>query len=170
MSNAKLGRPTKERVALVRNQVSHFLWNGFIETTADRAKSVQSEAEKLITLAINTYEDVVKVSKNKIENGKTTSMEVVNDGPKKLAARRKIMSFCYDLQEQRQDKETKSAFVARTKDIKHPLIEKMFNVYAPKYAERAKRLGQGGGYTRIIKLGARRGDNAEMVRLEFVEA
>ena len=47
-------------------------------------------------------------------------------------------------------------------------IEKIFNVYAPKYAKRKEELGQGGGYTRILKLGARRGDNAEMAIIELV--
>ena len=56
----------------------------------------------------------------------------------------------------------------RVKGVNHPLIEKIFNVYAPKYAERAKELGTGGGYTRIIKLGERRGDAAEKVIIELV--
>ncbi len=169
MSNSKLGRPTKERLALIRNQVSYFLMNGYLETTLDRAKEAQKEAEKIITLAKNTYQDVVTVKKTRVaKDGSKETVEVLNDGPKKLAARRKIMSFCYDIQEQRKDGEKKADFVARTSDVKHPLIEKIFNVYAKKYAERAESLGQGGGYTRIIKLGTRRGDNAEIVRLELI--
>ncbi len=169
MSNKKIGRPTKERLALIRNQVSTFLMNGYIETTVDRAKEVQKQAEKIITLAINTYQDVVKVQKVRVgADGAKEKVEVLNDGVKKLAARRKIMSICYDLQEQRKDGEKKADFKARTADIKHPLIEKIFNVYAKKYDERAKSLGQGGGYTRIVKLGTRRGDNAEMAKLELI--
>ena len=57
MANSKLGRPTKERLAVLRNQVSYLLWNEKLETTLAKAKSVRSQAEKLITLAINTYED-----------------------------------------------------------------------------------------------------------------
>jgi len=52
--------------------------------------------------------------------------------------------------------------------INHPLLEKIFNVYAPKYAERAKELGTAGGYTRIIKLDQRRGDAAQKVLIELV--
>ena len=78
------------------------------------------------------------------------------------------MSYLYDRQEQRKPKETKEAFVARTKDIKHPLLEKIFNLYAPKYAQRAKEVGQGGGYTRIIKMGQRRGDAADMAIVELI--
>lgn len=169
MVNSKIGRPTKERTALLRNQVSYLLWNEKVETTLAKAKSVRSLAEKYITLAVNTYEDTVKTVKTVTnEKGVKVKQEVVNDGPKKLNARRKMMAYLYDLQEVRGEKESKSAFRAKTKDINHPLIEKMFNVYAPRYAERAKELGQGGGYTRITKLGERRGDNAEMAIVELI--
>ena len=169
MANDKLGLPSKERRALLRNQVSHLLWNGKLETTEARAKSVRSQAEKLITLAIRTYEDTVKVTKTiKDAKGVKAEREVLNDGPKRLAARRKLMSYLYDLQEQRQAKESKASFKARTEGINHPLIEKIFNVYAPKYDARAKELGQKGGYTRIIKTGIRKGDNAEMAIIELI--
>lgn len=169
MKNSKLGRPTKEKMAIIRNQVSNLLWNEKLETTFDRAKATCSMAEKILTLAINSYEDTVKVTKTvKDEKGVEIQKEFINDGVKKLNARRKIMSFLYDLQEQRADKESKTAFKARTADVNHPLIEKIFNVYAPRYAERAKNLGRSGGYTRIIKLGTRRGDNAETAKIELV--
>ncbi len=169
MANAKLGLPTKERNALLRNQVTNLLWYGKIETTLARAKSVRSQAEKLLTLAINSYEDTVKATKTITDSkGTKVKQEVVNDGPKKLNARRKIMSYVYDIQEQRKDKESITAFKARTEGINHPLLEKIFNVYAPKYADRIKEKGIGGGYTRIIKLGQRRGDSAEMAIVELL--
>ncbi|MDD3231810.1 MAG: 50S ribosomal protein L17 [Clostridia bacterium] len=169
MANSKLGLPTKERIALIRNQVSHLFWYGKIETTKARAKSVQSKAEKLLTLAINSYDDTVTVTKMIKGAGDVKSdREVINDGPKKLAARRAIMSYLYDLQEQRKEKESKALFKSRTEGINHPLIEKIFNVYAPKYAERIKEIGIGGGYTRIINLDKRRGDNAERVIIELI--
>ena len=169
MANEKLGRPSKERNALLRGQVSTFLWNGKIETTLAKAKATARMAEKIITIAINAYEDTVKVVKDiKGADGKKVKTEVLNDGPKKLAARRKIMGYVYDLQEQRQPKESLSSYKARIEGINHPLIEKIFNVYAPKYAERARQSGQGGGYTRVIKLGARRGDATEMAIVELV--
>ena len=163
MANAKLGRPSKEKNSMLRGLVSDLLWFGKVETTVARGKSVKRMAEKLITLAINSYEDIVKVEKEiKDSKGVKVKTVVSNDGPKKLQARRALMSYLMDRQEQRQPKETPEAFEARTKDIKHPLLEKIFNVYAPKYAMRAKELGQGGGYTRLVKIGARRGDVAEM--------
>ena len=169
MANDKLGRPSKERKALLRGLVSTLLWKGKVETTLAKAKATAREAEKLITIAINSYEDTTKVVKEvKDADGKKVKKEVLNDGPKKLNARRKIMAYVYDLQEQRKEKESKEAFKARIEGINHPLLEKIFNVHAPKYAKRAKELGQGGGYTRVIKLGMRKGDAAEMAIVELV--
>lgn len=168
MANDKLGRPSKERLAVLRNQVTYLFENGRIETTVAKAKAVASKAEKILTLAINTYQDVVKVTKTVTIDGKKVEKEVVNDGVKKLVARRKIMAFVYDLKEQREPKESLESFKARTAGVNHPLVEKIFNVYAPKYAERAKELGTAGGYTRVIKTRARRGDAAELAIVELI--
>lgn len=165
----KLNRPTDERLAVLRSLATNLLWYGKIETTYAKAKEVRTYAEKLLTKAINTYEDVVKVTKTSVDaKGTKVQREVVNDGPKKLAARRDLMSKLYDIQEVRAEKESKVDFVKRTEDIKNPLIEKIFNIYAPKYAKRKETLGIGGGYTRIVKLGTRNGDNAEMALIELV--
>ncbi len=167
--NSKLGRPTEARLAIMRNQATDLLWKGKIETTVARAKSLKSYAEKILTLAINSYEDVVSVQKNVVDaKGNKTTKEVMNDGPKKLAARRKIMAKVYSVKEERKPGEKKADFLARIDNIKNPLIEKIFNVYAPKYDARAKEVGQKGGYTRIIKLGLRKGDNAEMCIIELI--
>ncbi len=165
----KLNRPTDERMAVMRSLATNLLWYGKIETTLEKAKEVRAYAEKILTKAINTYEDVVKTTKTTVDaKGVKTQREVINDGTKKLAARRDMMSKLYDIQEVRADKESKADFVKRTEDIKHPLIEKIFNVYAPKYAKRKETLGTGGGYTRILKLGTRNGDNAELAIIELV--
>lgn len=165
----KLGRPTKERMAVMRNQATALLWNGKIETTVEKAKSLRSYVEKIITLAINSYEDTVKVVKEIVDDkGNKVKVEVINDGPKKLAARRAIMNKVYDVHEQKNKGEKKAEFLKRTEGIKHPLIEKIFNVYARDYDKRAKELGTKGGYTRIVKLGKRRGDNADMAIIELV--
>ena len=165
----KFNRPTDQRMAVMRSLATNLLWYGKIETTLAKAKDLRTYAEKIITKAINTYEDVVKVNKTVVDaKGAKSTKEVVNDGAKKLAARRDIMSKLYDIQEQRAEKESKADFVKRTEDIKHPLIEKIFNVYAPKYAKRAEELNNGGGYTRVIKTGTRNGDNALMAIVELV--
>lgn len=169
----KLSKPTDQRLALIRGQVTELLWNGKIETTLARAKEVAREAEKIIALAIKTYKDTY----TKVETRKTTDakgkekeikVEIVNDKPTKLAARRKIMAFVYEKEELRKPKESAVAFKERTKGIKHPLIEKIFNELAPKYEKRAEELGNNGGYTRVLKLGARVGDAAEMAIIELV--
>lgn len=165
----KLGRPTAHRNAMLKNLATDLLWNGKIETTLEKAKDVASYTEKLLTLAINSYEDTVKVTKTVVDaKGVKQKREVVNDGTKKLNARRKLMAKLNVVQEQRLPKEKKEAFVKRTEGINYPLIEKVFNVYAPKYAKRKEELGTGGGYTRIVKLGTRNGDNAEMALIELV--
>ena len=166
----KLGKATDQRMAMLKNQTSDLLWMGKIETTVQKAKEVSRLAEKILTIAIKNYEDVVKITvTEKDEKGKEITKEVVKDGVKKLNARRKIISSVYDLQEQRKKDERKAAFKARTADIKHPLIEKIFNELAPQYAERIKEKGQAGGYTRMLKTGFRRGDNAEMAILELIK-
>lgn len=166
---SKLGKRTDQRMAMLKNQVSELLWYGQIETTVDRAKAVRSLAEKYITIAMRAYQDDVKVTKT-VTNAKGAKNEVVftNDGPKKLAARRRLMAELVDLQEVKGAKESKSAYKARIKDTKHPLIEKMFKEYAPKYDARKNELGQGGGYTRILKTGNRRGDAAETCILKLI--
>lgn len=169
MEQRKLGKPTDQRMALLRNQTTQLLWYGRIETTVDRAKEVSRMAEKLLTKAINTYRDVDKKVETRKKDGKEVQVELINDGPKKLSARRAIMRVLYDVPELRQEKETTASFKARTHNIKHPLIEKIFNEYAPKYDERAKNSNNNyGGYTRIVKTGYRRGDGAETAIIELV--
>ena len=165
----KLGRTTEQRLAILRNQASQLLWYGKIETTQARAKELRSYVEKLITKAVNTYDDVVEVEVvAKDKKGKEVKTTSVKDGPKKLAARRAIMAKTYDLQEIKEFSEKKSDYKKRTEQIKHPLMEKLFNEIAPKYAQRKEELGQGGGYTRIYLLGQRRGDGAEQAIIELI--
>ena len=165
----KLNRPTDERMAVIKGLATSLLWYRKVETTLAKAKELKTYTEKLLTLAINSYDDNVKVVKTVTDKkGVKVQKEVINDGVKKLNARRAIMSKVYDIQEKMGANETKADFVARTKDINHPLIEKIFNEYAPKYATRKADLGIGGGYTRIIKLGTRNGDNSEMAIIELV--
>ena len=158
----KLGKATDLRLALLKNQVSQLLWNGKLETTEARAKEVQKLAEKYITLAVNTYKDTIEVEKTKIVNGKETKVTVLNDGAKKLAARRRLMANLADLQEARLPKESATEYKLRTKTVRHPLVEKLFNDYAPRFDKQAEEKGQKGGYTAIYKMNARRGDGAEM--------
>ena len=105
MNRRKLGRPTDQRMAMLKGQVSALLWYGKIETTFDRAKEVSRLADKYITLAIKTYDDTVEVTKEKVNlKNEKVAVKFVNDGTKKLAARRKLMAELYDLQEIKGDK------------------------------------------------------------------
>lgn len=113
---------------------------------------------------LNEEKEVVKTD----AKGKEVTVKVVKDSAKKLAVRRAIMAKLRDLQEVKGFNEKKSEYKARTKDIQHPLMEKLFNEIAPKYAQRKEELGQGGGYTRIYLLGERRGDAAEEAIIELV--
>ncbi len=169
MDTRKLGKPTDQRLAMLSNLATDILWYGHIETTFDRAKSAAKIVEKVITLAVNSYEDVVTVEKTTLDNnGKEKKVSVSKDGIKKLNARRQIIAMLQDRQEQRKKGEKLTDFEARTQGIEMPLIEKIFDDLAPKYAERAKEMGQKGGYTRVIKTSVRRGDNAQLALVELV--
>ena len=166
----KLGVNATQRLALIKNQASALLWHGKIETTEARAKEVASYVAKILTLAVNTYTDIVESEVKVVDaKGKETSKTLVKDGVKRLNARRKIATLVNDLQEVKGFKESKPEFKKRTKAIKYPLIEKIFDEYAPKYANRKEEKGQGGGYTRIYKLGPRKGDAAEVAIIELVD-
>jgi len=165
----KLGVNATQRIALIKNQATELLWYGKLNTTVARAKEVAAYVSKILTLAIKTYADTVETEVTVGEKGKETTKTLVKDGVKKLNARRKIMTLVNDLQEVKGFKESKPDFKKRTKAIKYPLIEKIFDEYAPKYANRKEEKGQGGGYTRIYKLGVRRGDAAEVAILELVD-
>ena len=168
MANRKLGKPTDQRVAMLRNLTTALIWNGKIVTTETRAKEVRSIAEKMITLAVREYKNSETVEKDVMnEKGQVSKVEKVQDLPSKLHARRQIMAYLYDVPELKKAKERKSAYKERTKDRAHPVVEKLFRDLAPKYDARIQK-GMKGGYTRIYKLGARRGDAAPMVVLELV--
>lgn len=83
MANKKLGRRTDQRLQIIYSQTAQLLWHGSIETTVDRAKSVRSIAEKIIKLAVRTYEDTVEVTKQKPnQKNEKVDVKVINDGPK----------------------------------------------------------------------------------------
>ena len=133
----KLGVNATQRLALIKNQASALLWHGKIETTVARAKEVASYVSKIITLAVNSYTDTIETEVKVVDSkGKESTKILIKDGNKKLNARRKIITLVNDLQEVKGFKESKPDFKKRTKAIKYPLIEKIFDEYAPKYANR----------------------------------
>lgn len=169
MDTRKLGKPTDQRLAMVKNLATDLLWYGHIETTLDRARAAAQYAEDIITLAVNSYEDVVTAEKTTLDNnGKEKKVTISKDGPKKLSARRRIISLLNDRQLQRAKGEKLNDFKVRTQGIEMPLVEKIFDEIAPKYATRNQENGKKGGYTRVIKTSVRRGDNAQMALAELV--
>ena len=173
----KLGKATKPRRALLRNQVTALLYNGKIITTEARAKEIKKIVEPMITLAAkekDNFETVTVEAKvpEKDKDGKrvkevvdgkkvtkytTVKKEIKKDLPSRMHARRQLLKTLYPVTEV----PTENAGRKRnTKKV--DLVAKLFDEYGPKYADRK------GGYTRIIKIGQRKGDAAMMVVLELV--
>lgn len=173
----KLGRTSSQRKAMLRGLVTELLYHGRITTTVTRAKEVRRIAEKLITLAVrekdnfDTVTVTVKVPKKTadgkrvktvVDGKKVTEFEEVTktikkDQPSRLHARRQIMQVLYNVTETPKD-----GVKARSLTKKVDLCAKMFDEFGPKYEKR------NGGYTRIIKMGPRKGDAAEMAIIELV--
>ena len=169
MTHRKLNLPSDQRQALLRNQTTNLIWNGRIETTLQRAKEVSSIAERLITLAVNECENTIETKKSHDnDKGQTVELTVQNDSPSRLAARRRMMAYLYNIPDPKKKDESKKEYRERTGHINNPVVEKLLREIGPKYKARKAEKGHGGGYTHIIKLGARRGDGAEMVVLELV--
>jgi len=165
----KLGRTASQRKAMLRNLTTNLLWYGRIETTEAKAKEVRSIVDKMITLAIREYDQTVEVEKEfKNDKQQIIKQTFTNDLPSKLHARRLMMAYLYDIKEAKKDDESKADFRERTKDNKHPVVEKLFREYGPKYRARNQEKNCAGGYTRIYKIGPRRGDAADMVVIELV--
>ena len=94
MANRKLGRPSDQRMAMLRNQVTNLIWYGKIETTLARGKEVQSMAEHLITIAMRECDNTVELTKKtKNEKQQIVELNVTNDAPSRLAARRRVMTL-----------------------------------------------------------------------------
>lgn len=170
----KLGRNAAGRKALLRNQVTNLLYHGKIRTTTAKAKEIRKIAEGIIAMAVrekDNYEEVTitakqpkkdvngKRIKEVVDGKKVTVYEEIEktikkDSATRLHARRQMLKVLYPVTEVNASKRRQ----AKTVD----LTDKLFSEIAPKYADR------NGGYTRIIKIGPRKGDGAEEVIIELV--
>ena len=178
----KLGRTTSQRKAMLRSLTTQLLYRGKIKTTDTRAKEIRRIAEKLITLAIkekDNYTEVKVVGKvarktrssdglhykrvKEVINGKRVTVydevekTIKKDNPSRLNARRKMLSVLYPVTEVPKDGRKK-----RKNTVHVDMPKKLFEEIAPKYT------GRPGGYTRIVKLGMRKGDAAPIVLIELV--
>ena len=148
----KLGRTSSQRKALLRNQVTALLNNGKIVTTEAKAKEIRKIAEGLIALAVKEKDNLEEVTVYD-EVDKT----IKKDMPSRLHARRQMLKVLYPV------KEVPTAQAGKKKNTKEvDLVAKLFDEIAPKYADR------NGGYTRIVKIGQRKGDAAMEVLIELV--
>ena len=173
----KLGKTSSQRKALLRNQITGLIYNGKIVTTQARAKEVQKQVETLIAMAVKekhnfeTVKVTAKVARKdkdgkrvkEVKDGKKVTVydevekEIKKDMPSRLHARRQMLKVLYPVTE------VPTEAAGRKKGTKEiDLVAKLFDEIAPKYTERK------GGYTRIIKIGQRKGDAAMMVVLELV--
>ena len=173
----KLGKTSSQRKALLRNQTTALLHHGKIVTTEARAKEIRKVVEPLITMAIkerDNFETVTVTAKvpRKDANGKRVK-EVVDgkrvtiydevekkikkDLPSRLHARRQMNKVLYPVTYVPKEKAGRKR---NTKKV--DVAAKVFDEIAPKYA------GRNGGYTRIVKIGQRKGDGALEVLLELV--
>ena len=173
----KLGRTSAQRKALLRNQVTALLNHGKIVTTEAKAKEVRKIAEGLIALAVKEKDnfETVKVTAKvalkdkdgkrvkevvdgkKVTKYETVEKEIKKDLPTRLHARRQMLKVLCPVVEVPTEAAGKKK---NTKEV--DLVAKLFDEYAPKYATR------NGGYTRIVKIGPRKGDAALEVVLELV--
>ncbi len=173
----KLGKNSSQRKALLRNQVTALIYNGKIVTTEARAKEVRKIADGLIAMAVkekDNFEEVTiraKVARKdkdgkrvkEVVNGKRVTVydevdkTIKKDKPSRLHARRQMLKVLYPVTYVPKEAPGKKR---NTKEIDLPA--KLFDEIAPKYVSR------NGGYTRIVKIGPRRGDGALEVLLELV--
>ncbi|MBP9001526.1 50S ribosomal protein L17 [Lacrimispora saccharolytica] len=173
----KLSRTSDQRRALLKNQVTALLYNGKIVTTEAKAKEVQKIAEGIIALAVkekDNFETVTVKAKvarkdkdgkrvKEVVDGKKVTVydevdkEIKKDLPSRLHARRQMLKTLVPVTEVPTEAAGKKK---NTKSV--DMVAKMFDEIAPKYATR------NGGYTRIVKIGQRKGDGALTVLLELV--
>ena len=173
----KLGRTSDQRKAMIRSQVTALLYHGKIRTTEARAKEIRKVAEHLIALAVKEKDnfETVKVTakvarkdadgkrvKEVVDGKKVTvydevEKEIKKDMPSRLHARRQMLKVLYGVTEV---PTTNAGKKKNTKSVDLPA--KLFDEVAPKYTSR------NGGYTRIVKIGQRKGDAAMEVLLELV--
>ena len=173
----KLGRTSSQRKALLRNQVTALLRYGKIKTTEAKAKEIRRITEGLIAMAVKEKDnfETVKVTakvarkdkdgkrvKEVVDGKKVTvydevEKEIKKDMPSRLHARRQMLKVLYGVTE------VPAAAAGKKRNTKSvDLVAKIFDDVAPKY------VGRNGGYTRIVKIGQRKGDGAMEVLIELV--
>ena len=149
----KFGRNTSHRRAMFRNLAGNLVLHGRIETTDAKARELARITDRLITRAVRLGDELtVDVDKIKDEDERQRIVA------RRVHAQRQVARFLPKHLTRTVDQDT-------VEDV--DVVYKLFHEIAPRYLERVKE-NKGGGYTRIIKLLPRRGDNAAMALIEFV--
>lgn len=150
----KFGRNTSHRRAMFRNLAGNLVLHERIETTDAKAKELRRVAERLLTKALRLGDDLtVDLNAIKDEGQRATVLA------RRLHAQREVASFL-------PNRLAKTLPDGTIEEV--DLVYKLFHEIAPRYLARVK-ANKGGGYTRIIKVGPRRGDNAPISIIELVE-
>ena len=172
-ANRKLGRASDQRTAILRNMTTAFVINGKVETTTARAKEISAIVEKLITEAIKekdnftTKEVTVSAAKLDGKGKKVLASKTSKNGNKYDVVDREVKTKTVQVDNASRlaARKRMAYWLMKSHDAEGNVVNpvnKLFDEIAPRYE------GRTGGYTRVIKIGARRGDGSEMAILEFV--
>jgi large subunit ribosomal protein L17 len=142
----KLGLPSDQRKHLLTNLQRQFVRHGYLRTTYGRAKELQRLVEKLITLT--KMEDGIEARRrarkvlvgHSASNAKPEKMLAGKSGPEKTMILQRLSLISGE-----------------------DLVKHLFDEVGPRFKDR------NGGYTRVTKIGQRRGDGAPCAVLELVD-
>lgn len=142
VAHRKLGRTSSHRRALLRNLCTSFVLHERIITTLPKAKELRPFAERAVTLGRR-----VRAARQAEESGAA------------LHATRLAASFFFSGNAGTESRQHLKV-AERTAGV--AALKKLTGELAERFADRP------GGYTRILKLGRRKGDGAELALIEFI--
>jgi large subunit ribosomal protein L17 len=180
VAHRKLGRVTEHRIALLRNQAQALLRHERIETTVPKARELRPFVERLITIAKRSLKEGVngsgarggdaaaaadasaKASAAKAAKGRAAKTPAGKANAAKAAAGAAKVSAELTPEKLRAVRILHAKRLVGA-DLHNPaVVTKLFDTIAPRFATRE------GGYTRLLRVGNRRGDYAQVAQVELV--